>query len=62
MAGGLAYLTYVLNEDGFSWYSLIPGFFAFALVGSSTEGIYKTLVQDEAPEAAQAVPTDEAAQ
>ena len=30
----LAYLTYTLNEDGFDWWSLIPGFVAFLMLGS----------------------------
>ena len=46
VGAGLGYLTYVLNEDGFAWYSLFPGFVAF-LMGVSIFGML--LPDQEAP-------------
>jgi hypothetical protein len=43
-----AYLTYRMNEDGFDWLSLVPGVFAFAMLGGALGLIIDPSEEEEA--------------
>ena len=44
----LAYWTYKLNDDGFAWVSLLPGFFAFLFFVSTIGMIFPSESETEA--------------
>lgn len=64
LCAGLAFLTYLLNYKGFSWFSLIPGVLAF-LLGLSVWGMFINRElppvdeQDQPPDDGEQITTDE---